>query len=141
MKLRSIALMLCLVSLVAAGIAQDRNWQTGTLTGTERQKVPSGTRITSNTDGSAKDRGNKTDYSENKTTNKTQEYDTYQLFTIQSDNTIYEVSEHLFFPWSKPASLILGKPVKFALNNDTMYILDSNNKEHKASVIKTSLKQ
>jgi hypothetical protein len=141
MKLRSLALMLCLVSMVAAGIAQERNWQTGTLTATERQKVPSGTMITSNTDGSAKDHGNKTDYSENKTTTKTQDYDTYQLFTIQSGNTIYVASEHLFFPWSKPASLTLGKPVKFALDNDTMYILDSTNKEHKTAVIKTSLKQ
>ncbi|MDT7811256.1 MAG: hypothetical protein QOJ42_1172, partial [Acidobacteriaceae bacterium] len=37
--------------------------------------------------------------------------------------------------------LTLGKPVKFALDDDTMYILDSSNKEHKTTMIKTSLKQ
>jgi hypothetical protein len=139
MKLRTLALMICLVGVVTTVVAEERNWQTGTLTATEKQRVPAGSTITSNTDGSAKDRGDKTDYSQNTTTTKSSDYDTYQLYTIQSGNITYVASEHLFFPWSKPVSLTLGKPVKFAVENNTMYILDAEGKQHKASVVKSSL--
>jgi hypothetical protein len=138
---KALLLMVCFFSLVTFAVADDHNWQTGTLTATEKQRVPAGSTVTTTTDGSAKNHGNNTDYSQDSTTTKSKDYDTYQLFTIESGNTVYVASEHLFFPWSKPANLTLGKPVKFAVENDSMYILDSSDKQHKLSVVKTSLKQ
>jgi hypothetical protein len=67
-------------------MAQSRNWQTGTLMETEQQKVLEGS--TSNRSGGGDG------YS---TTTKTDNYDTYQVFTISSGQMIYVAREHLFF--------------------------------------------
>jgi hypothetical protein len=39
MKFKVLALMFCPLSPVTAALATDRNWQTGTLTATERQTI------------------------------------------------------------------------------------------------------
>jgi hypothetical protein len=140
MRLRSVALALCLLGTLAA-VAADRNWQTGTVTAMERQRIREGSTITSNSDGSSKDRGNRTDYSQNSTTTKTDNYENYQVYTIQSGDTVYSASEHLLFPWSKPANVTLGKPMKFAIEKGSMYLLDEDGKQHKASIVSTALKQ
>jgi hypothetical protein len=141
MKLKSLTWVVCLFSIVAVATAATRDWQSGTLTATERQKIREGSTTTSNTDGSAKDRGNKTDYSANTTTTKSDNYENYQIYTIESGKTIYVASEHLLFPWSKAANITLGKPVKFAVERDKLYILDDDGKEHKTTLTKTSIKQ
>lgn len=141
MKLRWLALTLCLFSAVTLFAAENRNWQTGTLTATERQKIREGSTSTTSSDTSAKDRGDRTDYSHNSTTTKSDNYENYQVYTIQSGETVYTASEHLLFPWSKPANLTLGKPMKFAVEKGTMYILDDDGKQHKATVVGTALKQ
>ena len=140
MKLRVLALAICLVGTVSAKAADNLKWQKGTLTSTERQKVKEGSTITHNTDASAKDRGNKTDYSSNTTSTKSDNYENYQVYTIESGNIVYVGSEHLLFPWSKPADIELGDSVQFAVKQGKMYILDSSGKQHKATVVKTSLK-
>jgi hypothetical protein len=140
MRLRIAILAVCLVGAVNAKAADDFKWQNGTLTATERQKVKEGSTTTRNTDASAKDRGNKTDYSSNTTTTKSDNYENYQVYTIESGNTVYVGSEHLLFPWSKAADIDLGHAVQFAVKRDKMYILDSSGKQHKASLIKTALK-
>jgi hypothetical protein len=140
MRLRTVALALCLLGTLAA-VAADRNWQIGTVTAMERQRIREGSTITSNSDGSSKDRGNRTDYSQNSTTTKTDNYENYQVYTIQSGDTVYSASEHLLFPWSKPANVTLGKPMKFAIEKGSMYLLDEDGKQHKASIVSTALKQ
>jgi hypothetical protein len=140
MKVRALALAVCLLGAVTTQAADDLKWQHGTLTATERQKVKEGSTTTHNTDGSAKDRGNKTDYSSNTTTTKSDNFENYQVYTIESGNVVYVGSEHLLFPWSKAADIDLGQPVQFAVKRDKMYILDSSGKQHKATVVKTSLK-
>jgi hypothetical protein len=139
MRLRALVLVICLLGAVAAK-ADDLKWQHGTLTATERQKIKEGSTIQHNTDASAKDRGNKTDYSSNTTTTKSDNYENYQVYTIESGNIVYVGSEHLLFPWSKPADIELGQPVQFAVKSGKMYILDSSGKQHKATVTKTALK-
>lgn len=110
MRLKSFALSLCLLSTIAV-VAAERNWQQGTLTATERQKIREGSTSTTHTDSSARDRGSSTDYSHNSTTTKSDNYENYQVYTIQSGDTVYTASEHLLFPWSKPANTALGKPI------------------------------
>src|ERR1700744_6789084 len=139
MRLRILALWVCLLGAVTAKAADDLKWQHGTLTATERQKVKEGSTITHNTDASAKDRGDKTDYSSTSTTTKSDNIENYQVYTIESGNIVYVASEHLLFPWSKAADVTLGQPVQFAVKGDKMYILDSSGKQHKATLTKTSL--
>jgi hypothetical protein len=140
MRLKALALAICLSSVVAATAADNLKWLHGTLTSTERQRIKEGSTTTHSTDGSAKDRGNKTDYSSTTTTTKSDDFENYQVYTIESGNVVYVASEHLLFPWSKPADIELGQPVQFAVKGGKMIILDTSGKQHKATVTKTSLK-
>jgi len=140
MRMKLIALSICLVSTLSL-VAADRNWQTSILTATERQKIREGSTVTSHNDSSARDRNNGADYSNNSTTTKSDNYENYQVYTIQTGDTIYTASEHLLFPWSKPANVILGKPMKFAVEKGSMFILDDDGKQHKATIVSTALKQ
>jgi hypothetical protein len=141
MGIKVLAIVICLLATVPAARADDHKWQTGMLTATEKQQVPTGSTVTSSTDASGKSSGDSTKYSGTSTKTKTDNYDTYQVYTVESGNTIYVARERLLFPWSKPAKLSLGKEVKFAVEGDSMYILDGTEKQHKATIIKSSLKQ
>ena len=127
--------MTAVVTLAAAA----RNWQSGTLLETEQSKVREGSTKTSNTDGTAKDRGDKTDYSQNTTTTTTDNYETYQNYTIEAGKKLYVAREHLLFPWSKPANVTVGEPVKYAVEKGKLYLLDDDGKEHKTSIVKVSM--
>jgi hypothetical protein len=120
-----------------------RQWQSGKLLDTEQQKVQEGgTTTTYNTDGQAKTRSNgKTDYSQTTTATTTDNTDTYEVYTIQGPDKTYIAREKLLFPWSKPANVTVGADVKFAIDGRKLYILDEDQKEHKASIVKTSLNQ
>ena len=131
------AAALAAVSIVFA--ASTREWQSGTLMETEQQQVHSGTMKTTNTDGKAKTRGNKTDYSANSTSHTTEDYDTYQIYTIKGPHKTYVARERLLFPWSKPANVTVGEAVKFAVEKNKIYLLDEDGKEHKASVSKVKV--
>ena len=67
--------------------------------------------------------------------------DTYQVFTIQTPTKTYVVREKLNFPWSKPANISLGEEVKFTIQGNKMTILDDDQKQHKASIVKASVAQ
>src|SRR5215813_10472404 len=119
-----------------------RQWQSGKLLDTEQQKVKEGSTTTYNTDGQAKDKKNgKTDYSQNTTATTTDNIDTYEVYTIQGADKTYIAREKLLFPWSKPANVTVGADVKYAIDGRKLYILDDDQKEHKASIVKTSLNQ
>jgi hypothetical protein len=127
-------------STVASGAARD--WQSGKLLDTEQQKVKEGSTTTYNTDGQAKDKKNgKTDYSQNTTATTTDNIDTYEVYTIQGPDKTYIAREKLLFPWSKPANVTVGAELKYAIDGRKLYILDDGKKEHKASIVKTSLNQ
>ena len=128
-------------ALTPASAQNNRNWQTGKLLEIEQQKVREGSTKTSNTDASAKQKNdNKTDYSQTTTTTTTDNYETYQIYTIQAGEKVYVAREHLLFPWSKPANVEVGDKVEFAVQKNTMFILDSDKKQHKASITKVSVK-
>ena len=140
MKSKKLSAALGLV--VAASIvwaAAARNWQSGTLIESEQSKVREGSTKNSNTEGTAKNRGNKTDYSQNTTTTTTDNYEIYQTYSIKGEQKTYLAREHLLFPWSKPANVTVGEAVKFAVDKSKLYLLDEDGKEHKATITKTSL--
>jgi uncharacterized protein YpuA (DUF1002 family) len=142
MKFRSLRPLVAIVVLgLSASAATPRNWQEGTLLESEQTKVLESTTRTSNTDGVAKTTDdNDTRYSQNTTTNTTQNYDTYQIYTVDAGSKIYTASEQLLFPWSKPANVTVGEKMKFAVEKNTTYILDDDGKHHKARIKKVQMK-
>ena len=121
-------------------MAASRNWESGTLTGMEQEKVKEGSTKTSSTEGTAKDKGNKMEFSKDTTTTTSDNYETYQIYTIATDKKIYVAREHLLFPWSKSANVKVGEAVKFVAEKNKVYILDDDGKEHKATIVKVSMK-
>jgi hypothetical protein len=102
--------------------------------------VKEGSTKTSSTDGTAKDKGNKTEFSKDTTTTTTDNIETYQIYTIEADKRVYVAREHLLFPWSKSANVTVGEAVKFCPEKNKIYILDDDGKEHKATIVKVSMK-
>jgi hypothetical protein len=131
--------ILC-ASNFAQGQRASRDWHTGMLVETEQTKVPSGTTKNTTSDGAINNKGNKQDYSVNSTSTTTQDYDTYQNYTIDDGKKVYVARERLLFPWSKPASANVGEQIKFAVEKGKVYLAGDDGKEHKASVVKVSLK-
>lgn len=125
-----------------AALAGAREWHHGKLLDTEQQKEKDGSMTTYNTDGQSKPKNNgKTDYSQTTTATTSDNIDTYEVYTIQGTEKTYIAREKLLFPWSKPANVTVGDKIKFAVEGRKLYILDEDQKEHKASIVKTSLTQ
>jgi hypothetical protein len=139
---RILLLPTCLLLLTVPrthGAAGSRNWQSGTLLETEKVEVKQGTTKTTQTDGTAKDRGKKTDYSQNTTSTTSDDVDTFQVYTIQDEKKTYVAREKLLFPWSKPANISVGEKVKFTVEKNTLFLLDDDGKQHKAGVSKVTM--
>ena len=145
MRRNGLGMWIVVLTIFIAGPAMSaaaRQWQNGKLVDTEQQKVKSGSHTTYNTDGQSKTKSDgKTDYSHTTTATTTEDEDTYEVYTIQADDKTYIARERLLFPWSKPANVTVGDKVKFAVEGKKLYILDEDQKEHKASIVKTSLNQ
>jgi hypothetical protein len=137
--MRRIRLTSALLSalLLTTTVALANSWQTGKLMDTEKQEVPTGSTTHYNTDAQAKNGK----YSQNTTAHTTDETDTYQVFTIETPTKTYIVREKLNFPWSKPANIALVENVKFMVQGNKMTILDDDQKQHKASIVKASVTQ
>lgn len=131
---RSLIAVILLTSSMAFAATQ---WHTGKLVDTEKQQVPTGSTTTYNTDANARN-GH---YSQNSTAHTNDETDTYQVFTIQTPTKTYIVRQKLNFPWSKPANIGLGEEVRFTVQGNKMIILDDDQKQQKATVVKASLSQ
>jgi hypothetical protein len=116
-------------------VAAAQQWMTGKLVDTERQEVPSGSTTTFNSDSDSKN-GNR---SKSGSSHTNEETDVYQVFTIQAADKTYVVRQKLNFPWSKPANIVVGEDVKFTVHGNKVVILDDDQKQQKASVVKASL--
>ena len=116
-----------------------REWQSGKLIDTEQQKVTEGSTTHYSTDSQKKTQNGKTNYSQNTTATTTDDTDTYEVYTIEGPEKTYIAREKLLFPWSKPANVTVGAELKYAIEGRRLIILDEDQKEHKASIVKTSL--
>jgi len=141
MNLKSLVVACAVVafSMPVMAAPPQRDWQSGMLMETEQQKVKEGSTTTSSTDGSAKPKGNKVNYSENTTTQTNDNIDTYQIYTIRGTHKTYIAREKLLFPWSKPANVTVGEHVKYVVDKHKLILLDDDGKEHKATVTKVSV--
>ena len=119
-----------------------REWKSGMLLESEKQEVLQGSTESANTQGTVKKKNDrKSDYSESTTTTTTENYDTFQVYTIQADGKTYVARERLLFPWSKPANITVGEKVKYSIEKRTLYLLDDDGKQHKAGVSKVRVNQ
>src|SRR5215469_859661 len=121
--------------LLTTTLALATDWQTGKLTDSDNVQVNTGSTTTYNTDAKYKDG------SQSGTAHTTNDTDTSPVFTIQTPAKTYVVREKLNFPWSKPANITVGEDVKFIIQGNKMTILDDDEKQHKASIFKSSLNQ
>lgn len=133
------AVAILLVSSMA--FAATRQWQSGKLLDTERQEVTDGSTTHYTTDSQKNTKNGKTSYSRNTTAHTTDNTDTYEVYTIQGPEKTYIAREKLLFPWSKPANVTVGGEMKYAIEGRKLIILDEDQKEHKASIVKTSMNQ
>jgi hypothetical protein len=143
MKIKSLAKIsaLLLATLHSFGADNLRDWKAGTLLETEKERVQKGSTKTTNTEGTIKDKGKKADYSQTTTSTTNDDYDTFQVYTIQGDGKTYIARERLLFPWSKPANITVGEKVKYSVQKNTLYLLDDDGKQHKAGISKVSISQ
>jgi hypothetical protein len=130
---------LLFAALNSFGADSAREWQSGTLLETEKQQVHQGSTTTKNTDGTVKDKGKKADYSQTTTSHTNEDYDTFQVYTIQGDTRTYIAREKLLFPWSKPANVTVGDKLKYSVQKNTLYLLDEDGKQHKAGISKVTM--
>ena len=131
--------LLLALALCTWGADTPREWKSGTLFEMEKEQVRTGTTKRTNKDATVKDKGKKGEYSETTTSTKTDEYDTFQVYTIQGDSKTYIARERLLFPWSKPANVSVGEKVKYVVQKNTLYLLDDDGKQHKAGISKVSM--
>ena len=121
--------------LLTTTLALAATWHTGKLMDTEKQEVPTGSTTHYNTDAQSKNRS----YSRTTTAHTSEDTDNYQVFTIQTLTKTYITREKLNFPWSKPANITVGEEVKFTVEGNRLIILDDSQKQHKTSIVKSSV--
>ena len=59
---------------------------------------------------------------------------------VDGGDKIYAISRLLKYRWNKEANVTVNGPVKFAIEGNHMYLLDDDGREHKAKIIKKTLK-
>jgi hypothetical protein len=140
MQSKIFAVLLLIFAVTAVALAGSRQWKSGTLTATDQAKVATGSTQSTNTDATYKNKDNRTDYSRNTKTTTSDDYETYQTYTIDAGNKVIVARERLLFPWSKSANVNVGETVKYAIERGKLYLFDDDGKEHKATVVSSSLK-
>ncbi|MGD0499484.1 MAG: hypothetical protein ABSC23_13725 [Bryobacteraceae bacterium] len=112
------------------GKTKTRNWQTGKLLDAKRSQVFVGT---VNRPGAV--------INGQRITNDSKQavYAIQDTFVIEAETLTYTVSETLG-RGAKPANLTIKGPVKFAVEDTTVYLLDEAGKEHRTEIVKKELR-
>lgn len=63
-------------------------------------------------------------------------YRVYDNLVIEGDDTIYITSEHIRWRWSKGAHVAVNGTVKYYVDGRRLHLLDNDNKEHTAEIVK-----
>ena len=63
-------------------------------------------------------------------------YRVYDNLVIEGDDSIYITSEHIRWRWSKGAHVAVNGTVKYYVEGRKLHILDDDNKEHTADIVK-----
>ena len=99
-----------------------------------------GTTTSTDTEGKVKPSDKNAKYSEHTTSTESANYDDFMNYVIEAGDRMYTGKQRLNFPWSKTANVTIGEKVKFAVQRDKMYLVDSDGKEFSMRIVKTALK-
>jgi hypothetical protein len=139
MPFRSLVAIFCLTFCLVAAEKQ-RDWQTGKVLDTERQRYFTGTVGNSNANGTINASGNSATYTGNGSSSSTAIYRTYETFVIDGDQYVYLAQERIRFRWSKPANVTVNGPVKYAVEKRKLFVMDEDGKEHEMEIVKKTLR-
>lgn len=103
---------------IATAAQHEREWQTGALLDTQGSRVYLGTFGGS-----------------------TVHYGINEVEVIDVGKCVYYVGRVLKWRWNKTANLTVNAPVQFAIQGQTMYLLDESGRQHKTLIIKKVLKR
>ncbi len=119
---------------------RQRDWQTGKVLDSQRNRYFVGTVGNATTNGTAQANGNYGTYQGNTNSSQTAVYRVYETFLIEGDQYAYLAQERLRWKWSKPANLTVNGPVKFAVEKRKLFVIDEDSKEHEMEVVKKILR-
>jgi hypothetical protein len=125
-----------LVTTVAFSKDKQRQWQTGKVLDTTRDRTYVGN--VENASGTATSSGNST-YAQ-ASGSSTAVYRVYETYAIEAGDYVYVCQEHIKWRWSKPALLTVNGPVQFAIEKDHIYIKSEDGTEHETTIVKKVLK-
>jgi hypothetical protein len=136
------AIFVCLLFLVFASASslfaeKQRDWQTGKVLDTNRQRYFAGTIGNSNTNGAVDSNGN---YHGNSSGGETAVYRVFETFVIEGDMMVDLAQERLRWRWSKAANVTVNGPVKYAVEKRKLFVLDEDGKEHEMEIVKKTLR-
>jgi len=133
---RCIAALLCLAFCLVAAEKQ-RDWQTGKVLDTNRQRYFAGTVGDSNTNGTVDSSCN---IHANSSGGSTAVYRVFETFVIEGDQYVYLAQERLRWRWSKAANVTVNGPVRYAVEKRKLYVMDEDGKEHEMEIVKKTLR-
>jgi hypothetical protein len=128
------------VSVQSRAAKHERNWQNGTLLDAQKSRVYLGTYSSTNTYGNANVYGDSATYNSNSSTSRQARYGLEEVEVVDGGDKIYVISRLLRYRWNKEANVTVNAPVKFAIEGNHIYLLDDDGREHKAKIIKKTLK-
>jgi hypothetical protein len=128
-------LALALLANLSFAKEKERQWQTGKVLDTDRDRTYAGS--VGNASGTATTSGNTT-YG-NASGSSTAVYRVYETYTIAAGGYVYVCQEHIKWRWSKPALLTVNGPVQFAIEKDRIFIKSEDDSEHETKIIKKIL--
>jgi hypothetical protein len=131
-----VGVLFVLLSNVAFPKERERQWQTGKVLETNRDRTYAGT--VDSASGTATTSGDTT-YG-NANGGSTAIYRVYETYTIEAGDYVYVCEEHIKWRWSKPAVLTVNGPVQFAMEKDRIYIKGEDGTEHETKIVKKILK-
>jgi hypothetical protein len=134
--------ILCLMAVVCVVVSsaaeKKRDWLTGKVLDTNRQRYFAGTIGSANTNGNASDSGS---YSGTTYGSQRAVYRVYETFVIEGDQYVYLAQERLKWRWSKPANVTVNGTVQYVVDKRKLIVLDEDGKEHEMEIIKKTLRQ
>lgn len=131
-------LLVALILAMPLAAEKRRDWQTGKVLDSQRQRYFAGTAGRGSTSGTVD--GDSGTFRGQTDDSSTAIYDVFETFVIEGDKYVYLAQERLRWRWSKAASVTVNGPVRYAVEKRKLYVLDEDGKEHGMEIVKKTLR-
>jgi len=130
--------LIAVVAILSAADKHHHEWQNGKALDVEHNPYFAGISASTSVQGQGATvgPGGTTEANGNASTTSIAVYNTYQKYAIESDRYVYLVEERIHFRWSKSARITLNGTVKFAVENEKLYLQDDHGKVHETWILK-----